>query len=662
MKVFKEFFIFEWKRFWSKKNLAIVVLFAFVALCFVQIGIGHYKAILEENEEVAKIEREAPETIRSYAGYAIRGINMKISPPPISIFFYNSGIYRDLIAHIDAGEYLDIFSNLQGKSGLFEQSMPYSDFSGWIMMIGTLLLMFYGRDAFRNIGFFKMVNGLVSIGRLYWFTLISRTLNAFVSFLMLIFMAVLLLTINGIYFSIESYSNLLLYCLVWLLISFFFLILGSLIGMISKKSIITTAIVVTWILFIYLVPIFFNKVVAMASYKIPSSYSIKYQKWNLLNDFEIRAKKEHGDYSPKRRKEDKVRKTVESFLNREYKEILKLDKDLNQDANRYWRMLQKLSLFSPSTIYSSIVRELSGKGISEFNNFFDYMLKFRNRFSWYFFDKKYYSDDKKVESFVKTNENIYSSNSRLPEKSFLSLVLLTIYLAVIHLISFHYFRHLMLKIENSAFGYALPITVEKSNLEVYYISHKSIIDFYFLLLSNKSGNCKKSKLNQINDLESLVNFHDKTIDVSKFQYICPPTELPGDAKVVHILDFMFALNESSNVKKDIGIVDSEVKGFNNVLITELSMEDKSKVLMEVSRFCKAEIYFFDNTVTRMTPECTNSFLELLKEMKSNGTAIFYFTTDDRIDLISGKKSNMIRNESWEEDVEKVLRFKKRIFT
>lgn len=100
----------------------------------------------------------------------------------------------------------------------------------------------------------------------------------------------------------------------------------------------------------------------------------------------------------------------------------------------------KLSLVFPTTFYHSTANEISSKGYKNFLEFFSYILNLKEKFGRFIIDKRYYSEDSKVISFVKADENMFYAQSRLPNYFWLGVALIFLYSIGLVFLSYFLFK------------------------------------------------------------------------------------------------------------------------------------------------------------------------------------------------------------------------------
>jgi len=99
---------------------------------------------------------------------------------------------------------------------------------------------------------------------------------------------------------------------------------------------------------------------------------------------------------------------------------------------------EKRSLLFPSLYYSFTSHEISGQGFYGYLDFYDYIINLRREFLEYYIQKVYIERSKKIESFVKNNENVFKAKNHLPETYMYGILIIIGYCII--LIGIAYFR------------------------------------------------------------------------------------------------------------------------------------------------------------------------------------------------------------------------------
>jgi hypothetical protein len=223
-KPFKAFFIFELKQLLTTRNIVLLVIFALISLYFVQVGSSSYREQLE-------IKQEAKE------------ISHKEVLPAVSVLFYN---------------------NIRDSKILLKRGLSPTDFFGWLYLVGSLVILFYGYETFRDISFFRMLLGQMGRRRLFLTTIGSRYVMIFLVFLPFLVLAAFLIFANGIEFIRPDFITAFRFVALWLVFSAVFFGSGVLMGLLpssvagkSGKA----SVFAIWVGFVYLYPLALDNIV-----------------------------------------------------------------------------------------------------------------------------------------------------------------------------------------------------------------------------------------------------------------------------------------------------------------------------------------------------------------------------------------------------------------
>lgn len=290
MKIFISFFIFEFKRFFSsKRNLVIFGLALVVSGYLVLTGIHQYKDMKKRKNEFREVERKKVEQIVNYDQYGAYGFRLYFMPSPLSSFFFNSSHFTELTCRIDSGEKLNIYGLYKGKKIFEEKPGRLFDLSGIIFILGSFLALYFGLDCFRKRAYIKFLSSLYGHRQTFIYIWLSRLILLWTFFIAILLFATLILALNQIEIDKNVSSHFMQFLLVMLVMQTFFFTVGTFAGSL-KKGMRGLAVVLIWILFVYLIPAGVNKIVEGKSEKMPSYYEVELEKLKPLMAFEDEVK------------------------------------------------------------------------------------------------------------------------------------------------------------------------------------------------------------------------------------------------------------------------------------------------------------------------------------------------------------------------------------
>lgn len=421
--------------------MGLFLFFSLLSLYFVQIGINNYKSVIENKEIFQNFERLKVKQYNNYNQYGTYGFRILFVPSPLSIYYVNSSTISQLTANVDSGERLNIYNSFKGRTLFAEKSGGFKDFSGIMLLLGTLLVLYMGYEAFIHKDYLRYISGFVAYKKFFFSIVLSRVFTLILFFIFNTGLSLILLKINGVAFSSSEYVHLAIYMGILVLMVVLFFAIGTIAGSFKSRFAGFVMIILAWFTFVFLIPGVIGAITSRRAASIASNYHLELQKLTNIMDFEKLALKKVG--ATTKYNIDSVKKLIEKYWNNEFKQIQALEKRLENEMKKNIRHFQNLSLIFPSTFYLSAGNEISSKGYENFILFFGYIQALKEKFVRFYIDHRYYSDappDKPavVESFIKGNENLFNAKSRLPKNFFKGVLLILVY--VIGLLTVSYYR------------------------------------------------------------------------------------------------------------------------------------------------------------------------------------------------------------------------------
>jgi hypothetical protein len=341
---------------------------------------------------------------------------------------------------VDSGERLKIYNSFKGKTLFTEKSGGFKDFSGIILLFGSLFVLYLGYESLVYKDYMRFLADSVGPSTLFASILLSRILLLTMGFAFNVGLSLSLLKINDITLSGEAYSHLAVYIGVMVLMLVFFFVLGSLGASFHSKFAGFAMIVSVWFVFVFLVPGTITMLTAQQVEDIESNYQLELDKLKTLMRFEERAREQAPLSKDWQKRASAVRKVAESYWDNEFSQIQAMERSLARKVEKNIRFFQRLSSLFPSTLYLSISNEISSKGYENFRQFFNYVHALKEKFVRYYAFKRFYGSSSKIESFVKGNENVFCARSRLPCYFLMGIMLMAVYIAALGIVSYCRFK------------------------------------------------------------------------------------------------------------------------------------------------------------------------------------------------------------------------------
>jgi ABC-type transport system involved in cytochrome c biogenesis ATPase subunit len=631
MRTFKTFFIFEFKRFFGRRNIIISLLLLFFSMVFIQNGINNYKSLLDHKDKFQEFERTKTTQYINYSQYGAYGIRMLFVPAPISVFFINSSVIPDMTAYVDSGEQLKIYKPLKGKNIFDLNKFGFTDFSGILLFFGSLLVLFYGYETFSSNEYLKFLSSISSRKQVFFSMIFSRIIIMFLLFLIILLSALLMITLNDLYVPIDRI--LVSFALVVFLVLLFCFFIGTIIGTVQSKIIGITALLSCWFVLMYFIPTAVNAYIVDKSDLITPIQKLEMDKLKILMDFEKRSIDNLG-ISKYGQQDDAERQNVLDYFENDFKKIQALEETIQNQTEQNISLLQKISMFFPTTFYLSVTNEVSSRGYDNLIDFHKYVQALKREFVKFYIDKVYFSNFTKVESFIKKDENIFPGRSRLPVSFTAGILVNLVYIAALFIGSYIRFkRYLFMLPENEAPGaYPRNLKLKKGDFKVLVSEGDLFKNQLFNLLSGETGEFKKKGFAG----ELLIEGVNITTEKNEadFLYLCHPENIPGDIRVP---DFLTFIRRLMGVKKTTKTSDLKMKASFRKKISRLQAHEKGEIMLAVLGMKTQHICLLHDIARGMPIEFTIQLKEKLSALKEEGALVLYLTPDELINVKSIKK-------------------------
>jgi ABC-type transport system involved in multi-copper enzyme maturation permease subunit/ABC-type cobalamin/Fe3+-siderophores transport system ATPase subunit len=623
MSTFVYFFILEIKRFFLRKNVIVLLLFLLLSLYFIDSGVNRYKNISENKEEFKKLERLKVEQHINYSQYGKSGFRLLFIPSTLSIMFDNAGVFSEINANIDAEEVLSIYSSSKGKELFDKKSGGFKDFSGVILLLGSIFVLYFGYESFRYKEYLKFLSSLSDHKKVFFSILFSRIILVVLFFLFNIGSALILLKFNDIILSKNEYSHLWLYLAVKLLLLLFFYISGTIIGTFKSKSVSLVSIVVFWFAFVFFIPGVIESIIYKNAGDMTPVFKLELEKFKSQLKFKKRAFDEDGRLKISTANSEHVRALAESYRNNECEFIRAIEEKMENEMRDNFELSQKLSLFFPSTFYLSTGNETSSRGYQNFNDFYINVQKLKKQFVGFYLDKVYYSNNSAVESFIKKEENVFYGKSRLPIYFGFGVFLNFFYIILLLFVSYSRFKKTLFFSSKKEMPRLdeLQIKLEKGKCTACVTSSAEIRNSIFGFFSSRGKDFFTGKIEMDGcEIEGSKNRQN-------FIYLCHQDKFPGDIKTDDFFTFCRRLLRVP--RKDIAEIEEklDIKVYSGKKFRDLDDNTKGDILFSIARLKKSKVYFINEMEKGMPQSYTNKLLINLQELKKEKAAILYVSSN-----------------------------------
>jgi hypothetical protein len=625
MTIFKHYIQFAWKRVFTKWIIFFLIAYAFVSWYFIQMGISNFKHVLKSNLETAKYEQKKASQYLGYKIYGAFGVNLRLSPPPLSIFFNDAGLFEELSARINGVEMLDIFVHRKGSRAFKERPFFFAGFAGWLVFTGSFGMLIFGFNSLRHIGLYKIAAGMISHRKIFLYTVISGFLITLAISVFLFVSAVVQVLLNGISLAAGDFIQLGTFFIVWLAAAGVFFFIGALFGSMHSKITGIALASIVWLFFIYLGPLLIRTIVNNWAMKIPSNISLELKKWNTLVSMEKRFADKFGKIKKSKRSEEVVKSFVKNYFDREFKTMWDIEDGLRVQFEKRRDLHQVLSIMMPSTFLISTAEEMSGKGFNSMAEFHEFVQKFKIAYFKFLFEKFYISKDKTVASFVKSTENIFLSRSSTPGYFAEGVVWNVFVLVVLIVFTYRRFLSLLYKVAASGDGTIrdTELDLDKGISSAYSTNDDRMADILYSIFSGQSGKVEPTAFNIQFSRDSQVLDACKIDYSGRFFFLCSPGELPGDIKARDLITFVSGLMGVTGASLEAVRKRPEVYPYLDKSFGQLKTPEKNRLLLALPLLKRFDLYLFDDNASGMPPYISVRLLEIMETISgAGGTALY----------------------------------------
>lgn len=617
MTLFKRIGKIEFKRLFTTWRIVLLIGLLAVCLGFAGYGVSEYHNLMREKQQFKSFEDAKISQYINYTQYGGYGIRILFVPHPTSVLFINTGGAPEIVAYMDSGERLKIYNSLKG-SNLFKLRIKKSgitDFSGALLFLGGLMVLFYGLETLRRREYLKQFASLYSPGQLFVALNAARIL-LIVLITLVIFGAALLLTmVFGV--PIPLSGDLFTYLASCLGALVFFYALGLLFGALKSTAAGVAAAIGLWILLAYIVPTAADLYISARANDIASLHQMEMDKLKVIMGFEKRAIEKNTTYKYGEKLTDKVKALVKSYSTNEFETINRMEDEMREGMLDNIRHYQLLSMFFPTTFYQSTAEEMGSRGLLNIAEFQKYSQDEKREFFKFYMDKLYFSGESnfaKIENYVKKEENIFYAQSRLPSYYGLGFLLTLLYTAVLFAVSYSgYKKHLYRLPRRWEKGAENPRLDLSKGIEVFHVIDNKFSYQMYAMLSGAN------RPFQVEGFRGKVHLDGQDLSEHpcdrKFFYLPPIHCMPPD---ITAGDFLSMALQGKDIPgpeyASVTIENLEENHIEDIYITILTNIDK-------------EIYLIDDIGKNMDHRFVFRLKSLMEEKAESGALILFLTSD-----------------------------------
>jgi hypothetical protein len=657
MSCFFALFRVDFKKFFSMITVIFLIVMLALSSYLVNKGVNDYRKTKEIEKNFIKIEKFIFSMILNYLHYSVNGIRIMFVPSPAVIFFTEPGTMAELCSKVDSHMTMEIYNNVKGKA-LFKDHFPGTlRFAGLTLLMGSLLAIFSGIGLRRSREYLKFLTTICPPPKVFPYLFISRLILVIGSFLVILASQLLVLKAGGIELAASDVKGLSVYTAVSMAVLTVFLFSGVLMGGIFSTIKARTAGLVIWAVLVFGIPLMINSIMDDEAAKLQSNLELNLKKLEVVISFEKESARQHGKFD--KNNIEKGREIIETFWNIHYPKIVSIEQGMLEDMERLMEKFRKMSLFFPATFYTMTCKEVSSRGYKNNTRFHRYIMRMHRDFLRFWIDRVYYHDPKELVNFIKGDENLFRSQSRLPRYLLFSLALHFLYILV--LAGAAYLSYLRLLVKPSDSGKFvnkkdLEILLEKGKINVYYTRRPAVRDYLYCLFSGKQ---------RANGPGFQVTIGGKPLTGKEktdgFIYICDVDELPRYLKCRDFVKMVLILNKIK-AKERKNVIDSLAQ-LKDQRFDKMERGEKVDVLLTVLPYIKGNVFLFYHTCKDLTRDYLIRFKNSLQNLVKQGATVVYLSPDSSVnELEQSPCREILPLKVWKDQVESLEFLEKKELT
>jgi hypothetical protein len=353
-------------------------------------------------------------------------------------------------------------------------------------------------------------------------------------------------------------------------------------------------------------------------------YRCEIEKFNVINEFEKRKIEQVGKDNV--RNKDIQREVIESYWNKDYKEIERLEEQLKQKIEANIGRYATVSSFVPTLFLQQTGSAVGSNGHESFFGFYTYLQGLKRKLLRFYLDRIYYNDPRVIVSFIQGDENIFHAQSRLPKNFFPGLLITLVYIGLLALAGAALFNRFIYQpsIKKPVKSENRKIIATGGDLVVVNLfkGHHAFNDHLYNLLSGKVGPYNRGLIVEI-DTHDLQDTPEK----SDFIYLCHPNKIPAEIRAGHYLDFVARL---LGLDRDLkaGIMNSLPVNIAGKPMEKLEINELGDVFLAILPYFKNRVIFVDDAVQDMGLRYICRMNDVMIGLAESGAVVIYLVYDD----------------------------------
>ena len=612
----------EYKKHLYRINMIAWLILLGILLFQANLTVNELKQIHGKTDAFKKIQNFQFKTVTSYAIYQTFGINILFIIPSTAVISNDTTIPNDLSSKFDSFANLKMLKNFKDKSLASQGKGIQPTIALIIKWLISLLALGYGLKSFPNRGYTRFTAGLWGHLRSFIYTILSRFLLFFLTFLTVMALVFFFILVRGIVFSpgdLAIIAAFLLEAVIYLGLFFF---LGASIGLLVKNEMVFLLLFLAW--FIINIPGYWiiKPAVEPGFPDALKDYQTVVDKMKIFKDFEAYAEKRYGKFD--RNDMETGRKAIEDFWNNYYlKKIAPMEKQLRDMIARSIARDRRLSKFFPGLFFDMTANEAAGRGYENYLRFYDYTMEMKAKFVRFIIDRAFYNDPKVMVNFIQGDEDLFYGKGTLPPNYWAGIFIQLAYLAILIIFCYACYIWKVFPRPNNADAFD-QLALDLRSGESFTLRDHTDDDTLRTQLGNKF-------LGKSRDLPWKLTLDGKPFPTGKkhwILFILNLGDIPAELKGKHLVIFFKRVFKLSG--RDLAQLENEIgketldKHFN-----KMKKVEKVKLVLSLFFLVKYPIYFFDNFTGDIPGGLSLLIEDLVNKKLPAGSMIIDLNATDR---------------------------------
>ncbi len=628
-------FLLVLKRFFRLKTLvALLVILIVTTLIFIG-SINEFQDSLSKSQRFQELDKKKVAKMTNYTCYSVLGVKFFYVPSALGKFLKPIGMTAELSGRVDSLTTLEILINAKSKTIFAEDVISPFRLSFLILILGSLFVLFLGRNLLRNKEFMKTLAG--QFGHFKSFVYLTLSTNILITLFLILFLGILILvsTLFGIDLSSAAVNTLLGYfAVIWIMyVSFYFA--GVIIGSFKNREYSVYILLGLWAISVFVIPGGLNAYISKRADNITSTFDIELKQMTILLEYEQEMEEKYGKADINNILVE--RENVEYYYRDVYPQIEALENNLKCEITENIERQRNLSIWFPTTFFRITGNYASGYGLDNYLIFYSKLQGEKKGFLRFMIDRVVYNDPKVMVSYIDENHtNLFYATSTLPVNFLKGVAINLGYCFILFFVAFFRFKRALcpaLKTRISTEKLNIKIkTGERTTLHAYEPEIiPEIVNAFFGVSKYLKGK---------------ITIDDTNLDTSQKKnilYLPKPSEIPGDIKTLDLLAFFkrslkLSTDEFNSLKESAG--DTLLKRFE-----ELKPLQIGNVLLSILFLGKWDTCILYNFSSGMKGDDQFELLTKLRTLDLKDKTYLLMTFTEDIYLVSNTRINIETKDS-----------------